>query len=379
MNLCLFLDTQFLAWLEVLGVLGDVGVAAVALTELMNCLQQVCFSVSHCIVQDLCRANQAYKDSCAVEIAEDFFHFVTKFFEPISLSATHIYHSALEMCPESSIVRKKYYHRCRRVAHSPRVIVGIADSWKPTISISNDHHGYDSSTWSPCGRFIAARAGDAIEVRNQLTFELLTILQPDGSASKLEGAVSYSPDGSFIACPSSNAIIIWDIQTGGVAREIDCSPRSTSLVWSSGGRTIGVVSEDEAGSSVQAYGVTSGTRLVNERFESRGNLLLSAHEESFMVVTVQHGMSTVISIFDSEHGLVENSAGYTGILSGSWELYSFSPTTRGISLSTGGVLYVFRLGERLLQKVGRYISSCFSSDGSCFAASGGGGGRNLGV
>ena len=44
-----FLEENFLAWLEVLSVLGDVGGAAVALENLMGWLQKVCFGVLHCI------------------------------------------------------------------------------------------------------------------------------------------------------------------------------------------------------------------------------------------------------------------------------------------------------------------------------------------
>jgi hypothetical protein len=49
---------------------------------------------------------------------------VTKFFEPINVSATHIYHSALELSPLSSIVRRLYYHQ--RHTPFPRVA-----GWNP--------------------------------------------------------------------------------------------------------------------------------------------------------------------------------------------------------------------------------------------------------
>ena len=42
-----FLEEKFLAWLEVLSVLGDVGGAAVALENLMPWLKKVCFSILH--------------------------------------------------------------------------------------------------------------------------------------------------------------------------------------------------------------------------------------------------------------------------------------------------------------------------------------------
>ena len=100
----IFLEEKFLAWLEVLGVLGDVGSASVALEKLIFWLQEVCFVA---LVKLSCVKmswNQVAKDSQLRDTAQDYLHFVAKFFEPINASATHIYHSALELCPASSIV-----------------------------------------------------------------------------------------------------------------------------------------------------------------------------------------------------------------------------------------------------------------------------------
>ena len=46
----IFLEVKFLAWLEVLSVLGDIGSASVALEKLMLWLQQVCLSILRCMV-----------------------------------------------------------------------------------------------------------------------------------------------------------------------------------------------------------------------------------------------------------------------------------------------------------------------------------------
>src|ERR1700679_660655 len=110
--------------------------------------------------------SQFSKDDRLLNTARDCFHFVTKFFEPINASATHIYHSALELCPTSSIVRELYYNRAGRITRLPRVVVGPPDSWDSTISISGKGD-YGSCTWSPCGRFVAALMGNTAEIRNQ--------------------------------------------------------------------------------------------------------------------------------------------------------------------------------------------------------------------
>ncbi|KAF9784562.1 hypothetical protein BJ322DRAFT_985598, partial [Thelephora terrestris] len=139
------------------------------------------------------------------------------FFEPINVSATHIYHSALELCPTSSIVRRLYYQRCRGDTCLPRVVVGAPDSWDQAVSFSNKDR-YVSCIWSPCGRFIAAQTPITVEIRDQLTAELLTTLQPPETIH-LEGPLAYSPDGRSLACASDTSILIWDLQTGGVAGE----------------------------------------------------------------------------------------------------------------------------------------------------------------
>ena len=145
---------------------------------------------------------------------------MTKFFELITVSATHVYHSALELCPMLSIVRQLYYHRCRPITPLPRVVTGPSDSWDQSVSASNKDHEYKFCIWSPCGQFVAAQTVKTVDIRSQLTFELLTTLQPTETVDQLNGPLTYSPDGRSIACGSDTSIVIWDIQTGGVAKEI---------------------------------------------------------------------------------------------------------------------------------------------------------------
>ncbi|KAF9649802.1 hypothetical protein BDM02DRAFT_3094169, partial [Thelephora ganbajun] len=84
-RLRVFLEEKFLGWLEVVSVLGAVSGAIAGLDQLILWLQEG-----------------------LLDTARDYSQFVRTFFEPISVSATHIYHSALELSPFSSIVRKRY-------------------------------------------------------------------------------------------------------------------------------------------------------------------------------------------------------------------------------------------------------------------------------
>jgi len=296
---------------------------------------------------------------------------VTKFFEVINVSATHIYHSALELCPTSSIVRKLYYHR--RVTRSPNVVVGTPESWTQTIAISRKDDDHGLCIWSPCGRFVAVTTRQAVEIRSQLTLELITILQPPETIPYLTGPLAYSPDGRSIACTSDIATIIWDIQTGGVAKEIRCSANNISLVWSSNGGSICTIdSEDRVTFTVHTYGVSSGTTSSPGTLQSARDPHLWTVDESLWVMTTalrDFGRDT-IDVFEVGSILTKIQS-FSPRLSYHIIGMSFSPTTRHISASDFNTLSIsdVRSSEDLLRTEGHFDSQCFSSDGSLFAAS----------
>ena len=174
----------------------------------------------------------------------DYFYFVTTFFEPINISAAHIYHSALELSPVSSIARKLYYHR--HTTPFPKIVVGLISSWDWSIVVSSIDYCESSVAWSPCGQFVVVQTKEAVEIRDALSFELVSTLRPTKPTSQLTGTLAYSPDGRSLACTCTTTIIIWDIQTGEVAKELQYDkPFSDSLVWSSDGRTIGTIVWDQ--------------------------------------------------------------------------------------------------------------------------------------
>ena len=286
-----------------------------------------------------------------------------------------------------------YYHRSGRVALLPRVAVGTPYSWDPTISTSGKDD-YLACTWSPCGRFVAALIGNTVEIRNQLTFELLTTLQPTDTAPPLTGPLAYSPDGHSLACGSHTAIMIWDIQTGGVAREIMSRAHTITLLWLSDGGSIGTLERlypDSAYTETHfcTYDVSSDTLLFAETIDSSHKPYLWAYEESFRVMTIErytnHGVKIQIqfrvkdmevrSLLTTIHTFsitawTRDEDISTDCTPGS-EIISFSPTTSHISVSTDCALRIFQdcADPLLLEEKGRFLSPCFSSDGRLFAAS----------
>ena len=300
---------------------------------------------------------------------------MTKFFEPISVSATHIYHSALELCPLSSIVRKLYYDRCHRITRFPRVAIGTQDSWDSTISFSGKDN-YEFCTWSPCGRFVAALTRKIVEIRNQLTFELLTVLQSTRGDPLHQPMCppAFSPDGRSLACDISNVIVIWDIQTGGVAREIEGCKGMVSLEWSLDGRTIATtLGYGFSTSSVRTYDVASGTQLFAEEFESGVVRHLWAYEKSFRFLTTalsKDDRTFKISISEIGPTLIEVES--FDVESG-WkfpEFSSFSPSTYRASILGYRKLRVLDIrSSDCLSEEGDFTSPQFSSNGSLLAAS----------
>jgi len=315
---------------------------------------------------------QVVKDDWLLDMTRDYFHFATKFFEVISTSATHIYHSALELSPLSSTVRRLYYHQ--RPTPLPRVVAGAQDSWDQSIVYSNKDYKYESCAWSPCSQFFATRAGNTVEIWDPLTFESLSTLTNSGD--HLFGELAYSPDGRSLACLLDTALIIWDIQTGGVAKRTERSTiHSSSLLWSLDGNSIGIMmmwgfGTDTRHCVLDTYCVASGTTRPHGSLRSSGESHFWAHKETFRIMTTtQDGEALTVNIFEAGSTLT-NVESFSVQCRGR-NVKSFSPTTHRVSMSTRGQLVILdvRNSGRLLNETGEFRSHCFSSDGNLFAAS----------
>jgi len=305
--------------------------------------------------------DQVARNEELLDIARDYFNFITKFFEPISASAVHVYHSALALSPLSSIVRRFYYNR--RHTPFPRVVTGIADSWDQSIHLSCMHTS-QYCTWSPCGRFVAAPVDERVEIRDALSSELVSTLT---SGFHLGGGLHYSPDGRLLARLSDN-LIIWDIQTGGIAKEVQCDRSfGNSMVWSLDGKTICITQ----GSAVCVYDVASGTVRSIGTLQSRDKLCTWSHNNSFRAMaTGLDGQVFIIEIFEVGSYLSKIESFRIESWGQDSRIESFSPTTHRISIGPRDQLRILdvRNLECLLEEGVDFVSHCFSSDGSLFAA-----------
>ena len=318
--------------------------------------------------------DQVSGDNELLDTARDCFRFVTTYFEPINVSAVHVYHSALELSPLSSIVRRLYYHQ--RHTPFPRVVAGTQGSWDQCSTTS---HGcnvdYRPFTWSPCGQFLAVNCRGATEIRDPLTSELLSTLQPTEPADRPIHTLAYSPDGRSLAAVSATSFIIWDIQTGGVAKEVECDALTDlPLVWSLDGRAIGIIGKSaHLGYSVRVYDVDSGAAQFHHALQSIDVPHLWAHNESFRIMTTGN-ICENLTIDISEVGPVltkiESFRARPLHSRANIKIRSFSPTTYQIAGWVDGQVNILDMQnwECLLLIQGRSRTYCFSPDGNLFAA-----------
>ena len=265
------------------------------------------------------------------------------------------------------------------------MVIGTPDSWKPSIALPNKFHR--AHAWTPCGRLIASLTHDIVEVRDSLTSELLSTLHPTKPTTPLIGPLAYSSDRRSLCGASNATIIIWDIQTGGVAKGIewDYYPyRLSSLAWSLDGRKIGAVLVGNDGIwTAFTYDVASGKKTLRGTVDSVDEPYLWAHDKSFRVMTTQRGdtfdpfsavrfnlsETRAINIFEVGPALTQVRSFHVSVERGS-RIESFSPISHHVAVWGVGQLLILddRNSVRLSEK-GFSSSHCFSPDGNLFAAS----------
>ncbi|KAF8488885.1 hypothetical protein F5888DRAFT_1809332 [Russula emetica] len=169
-----FLEEKFVFWLEVLSVLGSVRDAVDALEVTAKWLGA----------------------SPTLDLVNDYFRFVTGFFEIISTSAPHIYHSALPQSPRTSIVRRLF----------------IALGW---IN------------------------GTQIQILDGVTLEPLKSFAIPGDPTRL---LTFSPEGRLLTWVGEGVAISWDVHTGVAVSKITTDERSArSITYSACGTMFGVL------------------------------------------------------------------------------------------------------------------------------------------
>ncbi|KAF9786304.1 hypothetical protein BJ322DRAFT_780531 [Thelephora terrestris] len=276
-----FLERNLLLWLEVLSVLGAVKNAVSALKAAVGLL----------------------KESSTLDLTHDCYRFVTGYFEIISASSPHIYHSALVLCPTTSIVRKLYETHAQPFV---RVVHGVPVLWDSNIAAITRPSGIFHAAWSSCNRFIATSPGSGmtVDILDSVTLQRLQSLK---CAPGMENfahckALIFSPDSHLLTCVGSLypnvCIVSWDLQTGGVVSAItedDQQPGWLPVVtYSNNGKMIGVSDLYTGYFMISIYDVVSGIHMYNIEpavhggFYPSGRVLaVWTHGESLRVATTE--------------------------------------------------------------------------------------------
>ncbi|KAJ7366048.1 WD40-repeat-containing domain protein, partial [Mycena albidolilacea] len=259
-----FINNQFLHWLEVLSLLGQVPSATESLKGIQNCIE-----VGH---------HQPFI------IISDAIRFLGIFSPVISQAAPHIYISALPFSPQASLVYKQFasslpqtlcwtgplggnWPGLLKVLHGhtePLRSVAFSPDGKQIVSSSLDQtlRVWDSETgtevmhikhpsdmsnvaFSPDGRHLVSVSNDALQVWNSQTG--VPIGGPFGESP--ESAV-FSPDGKWLACGSKTNVQVWDPMTSKMlglleghtesVNSVAFSPNSKQIASGSGDYTVRV-------------------------------------------------------------------------------------------------------------------------------------------
>jgi len=232
----------------------------------------------------------------------DCLHFVTQFFDVIHQSGCHIYHSALLLAPQSSVVWNLYSQQI--LSPVLKIINGIPTSWDSYTAGAGAVSYY--ATWSPCGKFIAVYCWE-IKVMDSSTLHILSVLKPSTGYNMSEKFLIFSPGGQllastyterlsqglvvFLTCVtvltsvpgirySSCTMHVFDIKTGVIVTTI--KPPAFFRPFFSGNTTIIVLG---AHGTLYAYDTLSGTCLCEDSIGQQYDSYLGFHKGSIWVST----------------------------------------------------------------------------------------------
>ena len=255
------------------------------------------------------------QESPTLDLVNDCSRFATGFFEIISASSPHIYHSALASTPRASIVRKLYEPYADPFT---RVVHGAAMSWDLNTAATTLPYAIRVAVWSQCNRFIAIARGDtvAVDILDSSTLQRLQTLDSHQKTSALCGALAFSPDGRMLTCsgdgggPGSGGgsslelfLVSWDLQTGGIISTIrEQGPGqhiagNPSIAYSRNGKMVCIFYWFHGSAMILTYDVVSGIRMHShllgspfangDPFSDHGSVSIDiwTHGESLRFVT----------------------------------------------------------------------------------------------
>ena len=319
--------------------------------------------------------------SPALDLTRDCFRFVLTFFDVISMSAPHIYISALPLSPKSSIVRNLYN---KYACPSFRIVRGLPTSWDPGFAAvyRGDFRGV--AAWSPSSKFIAVTTSATIEILDAATLERLATL--DSPQNTTNRQLCFSPDGRTLTQFHRGKLASWDLQTGGPLGSLlseEWNARledSFSLAYSVDGNILAVSGvSSRYPSLIDTYHLLSGAHMSSRASEGRIVTPIWTHGDYLRFVILKPGSITMWETpFTSVHtpAMVESLPTPGEVADIKDENSLFLPTLSRLAFTTRGMILVWdaRIARFLLKfpptPTSRPTKVCkmsFSSDGRFFA------------
>ena len=258
------------------------------------------------------RIDQFYSDwiqvSPILDLVNDCFRFVTGFFDLISTSALHIYHSALPLSPQTSIVRVLYEPHARPLA---KVIQGVPASWDSSIVDTTFPNTICAAAWSPCNRLVAIAqpSSSEIAILDAVTLDRLYTMCTTGQVHSWKNLV-FSPDSRLLTCHwctaySANYLVTWDLQTGGLISDISI-PRDLwsyhSMSYSGCGTIIGVLFKGSGIPTIITCNILSGMHISSHSVKESVTDTIWTHDKCLRFATMELGSITIWEVgFTSRH------------------------------------------------------------------------------
>ena len=251
--------------------------------------------MSHIIARSLLTTHVDWiQESPTLNLVRDYSRFVITFFEVISTSAPHIYHSALPLSPQSSVVRE-LYKQC--ACPLTRVVQGLPISWGLTTATLQVVDQYGDPVWSPCGRFIAVPKSGATDILDAVTLKRLNTLEHTTGLR-----LCFSLDSRFLTQFGKSELVSWDLQTGSpvgtISSGLDVELGDViSSTYSMDGMTVAATCfplSDDNGTFIVTYNLLSMTHMSSYRV-SEGRIItpIWTHDECLRFATMKPGTTTI--------------------------------------------------------------------------------------
>jgi len=305
------------------------------------------------------------QESPTLDLTNDCFRFVTGFFDAISLSAPHIYHSALLLSPKTSIVQKLYGPQVNPLA---RVVYGAPTSWDQSIATKRLLVGPENVVWSPCSKYIGIIWGNnEIAVLDAVTLEQLCTLYTEYEPEWYR--LIFSPDGHLLtACSHDCKVFSWDLQTGGLVSKIRGNKVLRPMSFSECGAMLGCFFSLSGSHEIVIYDIISGTQTSSHSLPGLDVITIWTHGQCLQFATIDLGSIIIWEVgFTSTNAPIQVASLPVPFTFNLSDGIAFLPTLSRLSFIHQGKIIVWdALHQKILLEstdIGNSYNISFSTDG----------------